>query len=132
MWIFSNDLTEDPNKTGTWSHQEPKDSYEVAPGVAWESRNDVSCQIYWPSGRAGHAVAYDKKRNGMWLFGVIHHIFRTCPVTPLGVITAPNLSRGRVLFHIPHTHTFLPICGSSIWQLVFGPRNDRVSFLFRQ
>mmetsp|Transcript_18167 Transcript_18167/g.28246 ORF Transcript_18167/g.28246 Transcript_18167/m.28246 type:complete len:226 (-) Transcript_18167:579-1256(-) len=62
MWIFSNDLTEDPNKTGTWSHQEPKDSYEVAPGVAWESRNDVSCQIYWPSGRA------EVRGNMRWLW----------------------------------------------------------------
>ena len=69
MWIFSNDLTDDSVKTGTWSRQEPKESCDIAPGATWESRNDELCRIYWPRGRAGHAVAYDKRRNGMWLFG---------------------------------------------------------------
>jgi hypothetical protein len=38
-------------------------------GNAWRDRFDVGCETIWPSPRAGHAAALDKKRRGMWLYG---------------------------------------------------------------
>ena len=57
------------DKYGIWVQQKPKESCQVSPGLSWESRNDVSCEIHWPKGRMGHATIYDNKRHGLWLYG---------------------------------------------------------------
>ena len=52
-----------------WKQMQPKESCISDPGIAWEDRNNVRCEIHWPRRRSGHAVAFDKDRNRMWIHG---------------------------------------------------------------
>ena len=76
LWIYSKELdfTTIPGSTfkksvGSWKKIEPKQICFASPGESWDSRNDRSCEILWPLGRAGHNGAWDNKRNLIWIFG---------------------------------------------------------------
>jgi hypothetical protein len=73
MGACSNETT---TRTGTctsstwvWTKQVPKESCVPAPGIAWEDRNNVHCEVYWPRQRSGHAATFDRERNRMWIHG---------------------------------------------------------------
>ena len=53
----------------TWEELHPREYCKANPGITWESRNNVQCEIIQPAKRSGHASVFDKKRNGMWIHG---------------------------------------------------------------
>ena len=68
LWIFS--LSSDTNAPkGTWLEMKRKASCETAPGIAWETRNDIYCEVHWPKARYGHVAVFDDNRQGMWIYG---------------------------------------------------------------
>eukprot|EP00605_Chrysophyceae_sp_TOSAG23-4_P000108 GSChrysophyteH1.ASY1.ANO1.118.1 assembled CDS len=76
LWIYTKylDLITTPGETfksndGRWQFIFPKEECFNSPGISWESRFDVSCFTVWPPARAGHGLAYDSPRNGIWIFG---------------------------------------------------------------
>ena len=52
-----------------WKKQQPKETCIKTPGIRWEDRNNVRCQVYWPRKRSGHAAAYDEERKRLWIHG---------------------------------------------------------------
>ena len=54
---------------GVWKKWEPTTQCSNTPGAAWADRLDVTCTIVKPTGRAGHASAFDSQRDIVWLFG---------------------------------------------------------------
>eukprot|EP00588_Corethron_pennatum_P035435 CAMPEP_0194349716 /NCGR_PEP_ID=MMETSP0171-20130528/107243_1 /TAXON_ID=218684 /ORGANISM="Corethron pennatum, Strain L29A3" /LENGTH=360 /DNA_ID=CAMNT_0039117197 /DNA_START=420 /DNA_END=1499 /DNA_ORIENTATION=+ len=67
LWIYSEDSGD---ITGyTWKKKRKKESCKSDPGPTWESRYDQSCNIYWPKARAGHSLVYDRRKDGIYLFG---------------------------------------------------------------
>jgi len=73
MWSLKKvvDLNDENNTeiSWMWLHHEPKESCFRSPGIGWEERNRIECEILWPRVRSGHAAVYDKKRHGMWVHG---------------------------------------------------------------
>jgi hypothetical protein len=77
LWILEknnvlngeNESRSNDTNAWVWTKQVPKESCVPSPGIAWEDRNNVRCQVFWPRERAGHAAAFDKKRNRMWIHG---------------------------------------------------------------
>jgi hypothetical protein len=66
LWILSHN---DNTTSWVWSKQIAKETCISAPGLSWEERNDIRCNIYWPKKRSGHAAVFDKQRNGLWIHG---------------------------------------------------------------
>lgn len=56
LWSL-NLVEENHTTTATWKRLLPKQSCHHNPGISWEFRNDLTCQIHWPKPRAGHASA---------------------------------------------------------------------------
>jgi hypothetical protein len=76
LWIYSKflDFVTTPGETfktndGKWQFVFPKEECYSDPGLSWEARFDVSCFTVWPLARAGHGIAMDSARNGLWIFG---------------------------------------------------------------
>ncbi|CBN78621.1 conserved unknown protein [Ectocarpus siliculosus] len=76
LWVYTKkqlaedeQVPTDSSAYGNWTKIAPKESCVADPGLAWEERNDISCDIRWPQGRAGHAAVWDEDRGGMWLHG---------------------------------------------------------------
>ena len=53
---------------GTWDKVKPREECQAVASATWGS-NQISCSTVWPGPRAGHAAAYDKEQNAMWIFG---------------------------------------------------------------
>ncbi len=75
LWTLEHKLVESPlNESGKtyewkWSKRKPLESCVLRPGIGWEDRNRVKCNVFWPRERSGHAVAYDAQRHRMWIHG---------------------------------------------------------------
>ena len=72
LWILNRRVAGEGDTTTNewiWSKQEPKETCIPTPGLTWEERNNVRCDIYWPKERSGHAAVFDKQRNGLWIHG---------------------------------------------------------------
>ena len=72
LWILEKRVDNDSDKSAhkwTWTQQVPQESCVDSPGIAWEDRNNVRCEVYWPRQRSGHASAFDSERNRMWIHG---------------------------------------------------------------
>lgn len=41
----------DSSDYGNWTQPAVKEYCVADPGLAWEDRNDISCEIRWPQGR---------------------------------------------------------------------------------
>ena len=68
LWL----LKKDQNNQGVdwvWEKLHPQENCKATPGITWESRNDITCEIIEPAKRSGHAAVFDKNRNGMWIHG---------------------------------------------------------------
>ena len=60
----------------------------LTPGLEWDTRNDETCQEFWPSGRAGHSLVQDD--HLLYMFGG-YRTFFPYPRTD-GAGTAPGTS----------------------------------------
>lgn len=82
MWILTRDFSksttrDDQSNDGVsssitnwaWSKLEAKETCVTAPGLSWEERNQIRCDIYWPKERSAHAAVYDEVRGGLWVHG---------------------------------------------------------------
>jgi len=58
---------------GNWTEIARKETCFSDPGEAWAERNDVTCEVNWPSGRAGAAMALRTDQNTgdqeLWVHG---------------------------------------------------------------
>ena len=76
LWIYTKylDFLTTPGETfksndGRWRYVFPKEECYNDPGISWEARFDVSCFTVWPAARAGHGIAFDSPRTGIWIYG---------------------------------------------------------------
>eukprot|EP01041_Mallomonas_annulata_P005967 gene5966-12038_t len=76
LWIYTKklDRTTPVGKgfrlsKGKWTRKTGIEVCMADPGTSWTQRNDISCSVTWPLGRAGHSAALDHERNLMWIFG---------------------------------------------------------------
>lgn len=53
----------------SWNQELPQQVCFPDPGLSWDERNNVRCEVFWPKGRSGHAMAFDKERNRIWIHG---------------------------------------------------------------
>ena len=110
LWTLgkvTKDNSEDSELTNelSWRQLHPKESCVPDPGIAWEDRNNVRCEILWPTRRSGHAVAFDKERNRMWLHGgyATHYPYPSSASSGAG----PGVKRLRDRGVIPYAaHTY--------------------------
>lgn len=76
LWIYTKqlDFITIPGSTykttnGFWKIVYPIEQCQADPGLSWASRFNISCEIIWPSARAGHGADFDSERNLLWIFG---------------------------------------------------------------
>lgn len=76
LWIYTKwlDFVTNPGAEmkqtdGKWQYMFPKEECVPAPGISWDQQDLEACSTTWPSARAGHGIAFDTPRNGVWIFG---------------------------------------------------------------
>lgn len=67
FWMFGTE--ENGSENRSWRKVREKETCIDSPGLTWESRNDVHCEVHWPKARSGHAAVYDSKRHGIFMHG---------------------------------------------------------------
>lgn len=91
LWIYVKELDYETTagetlKTsqGTWRMLHANESCRPTPGLTWDTRNLITCEVNWPQERAGHSSAYDTKRGRIWIFGGYNTYFPYLSTDGLG------------------------------------------------